>query len=136
MCPTWPWPSLEPTSRGETVEPLTQAKLTEFLDCQDEAEHASPASQEWAANIDNRGFYNVGSIAYWGSRSAYNDWAAKSGLEAWWEGLDAEHETHGWFLELLFPPMDHVEPVFSNDQVPEGAACMRTGVTGPVREHA
>ncbi|KAK1762311.1 hem-containing dehydratase protein [Phialemonium atrogriseum] len=102
---------------------------------------ARPSFSELAAVTDNRGFYNT-----------YQRWAATNGFQAWWDDLDQEEEQgdgkgeenntqqhhpppHGWFREIFFPTMDRFETVFSNADVPEGAAYMREAVSGPVSEH-
>ncbi|KAM0815794.1 putative Phenylacetaldoxime dehydratase [Seiridium cardinale] len=94
-----------------------------------------PGFQELAAVTDNRGYYNVAVLAYWVSKQAYHDWAELSGFNQWWQGLEPERQEHGWFLEVFFPTMDRFETVFSNNEVPEGAAHMREGISGPIEEH-
>ncbi|CAK7205482.1 hypothetical protein SEUCBS139899_008257 [Sporothrix eucalyptigena] len=96
---------------------------------------ARPRYQEQASSVDERGFYNLVCIAYWPSRGDFDAWSTTSGFEAWWQGLDPETQPHGWFLEVFFPTMDRLETVFSNNEVPAGAAHMRVGVSGPIQEH-
>ena len=94
-----------------------------------------PSFWELASVTDNSGAYNIAIIAYWPSKASYKKWATTSGFEKWWEGLDPEAECHGWFQEVFFPSIDRFETVFSDNEVPEGAAHMREGVSGALREH-
>lgn len=96
---------------------------------------ARPQYHERASSVDERGFHNLAFIAYWPSRGDFDTWSTTSGFEAWWQGLDPATQTHGWFLEVFFPTMDRLETVFSNNDVPSGAAHMREGVSGPIQEH-
>lgn len=98
-------------------------------------EGSRPGFQELAAVTDNRGYYNIAVLAYWSSKSAYDEWSTSSGFKDWWQALNPEGQDHGWFLEVFFPTMDRFETVFSNNEVPEGAAHMREGISGPIQEH-
>jgi hypothetical protein len=94
-----------------------------------------PSFWETASVTDKRGFYNISVIAYWPSSTEFESWKAGSGFEAWWQSPDREGDGNGWFLEVFMPPMDRFETVFSNNQVPEGAANMRAQISGEVGEH-
>jgi len=85
---------------------------------------------------DKRGFYNIAIIAYWPSISNFETWKIDTGFEAWWTSTDREHDGHGWFQETLLPSVDRFETVFSNNEVPEGAANMREKISGEIGEHA
>jgi hypothetical protein len=94
-----------------------------------------PSFWETTSVTDKRGFYNISFIAYWPSRTNFDSWKADSGFEAWWQNSDREADGHGWFLEVFMPPMDRFETVFSNSEVPEGAANMREAISGEIAEH-
>lgn len=94
-----------------------------------------PSFWELTSVTDSSGFYNIAAIAYWPSNESYAQWTAKSGFQEWWNGLNPEVERHGWFLEAFFPPIERFETVFSDHEVPEGAAHMRESVSGPMKEH-
>ncbi|TIC90099.1 Phenylacetaldoxime dehydratase [Colletotrichum higginsianum] len=115
---------------GAAIAQLTQFTTSEAVDAE-----ARPRFAEWASVTDNKGYYNVAHLAYWPSRTAYEKWARDSGFQQWWDNLDVESQSHGWFLEIFFPTIDRFETVFSNNEVPEGAAHMREQVIGPIREH-
>ncbi|EQL35888.1 hypothetical protein BDFG_02492 [Blastomyces dermatitidis ATCC 26199] len=94
-----------------------------------------PSFWELASVTDNRGAYNIAVLAYWPDKGSYTEWATTSGFQTWWDTLDPETQRHGWFLEVFFPTIDRFETVFSDNEVPEGAAHMRESVSGPLREH-
>lgn len=111
------------------------SKVDSFLSSHIEEKPIGPAFAEWAAVTDHKGFYNVTAIAYWKSKEAYQSWSTKSGFKTWWESLDTQEQENGWFLEVFFPTVDRLETVFSNGEIPEGAAHLRDGVVGPIKEH-
>ncbi|KAF4539563.1 Phenylacetaldoxime dehydratase [Lasiodiplodia theobromae] len=121
-----------------------------------------PSAFDLISFRDAAGHHNVGVIAYWpGGRARFEEWAEASGFEAWWRGLDTssappspssplssslsaasssegkgKENDVGWFREVFFPTLDRYETVFSNQEAgEEGAARMRAGMSGPVREH-
>lgn len=98
---------------------------------------ARPAFHEVAAVTDNRGFYNVALFAYWPSMETYKAWSVDSGFNGWWSKLEPEGDGeagHGWFMEVFLPTADRFETVFTT-ATPEGAAHMREGLSGPIKEH-
>ncbi|KAM4057520.1 dehydratase [Hirsutella rhossiliensis] len=94
-----------------------------------------PGSKLVAAVTDNKGFYNIALLPYWPSKTDYDKWAAETGFTDWWAAIDPREFGHGWFLEVFFPPVDRFETVFSNCQIPEGAAHMEESFSGQIREH-
>ncbi|KAK0637611.1 hypothetical protein DIS24_g10638 [Lasiodiplodia hormozganensis] len=124
---------------------------------QEEKSTLRPSAFDLISFRDAAGHHNVGVIAYWpGGRAVFERWAEASGFEAWWRGLEdgsspssptsptssssgtgEKKETDvGWFREVFFPSLDRYETVFSNQEAgEEGAARMRAGMSGPVREH-
>lgn len=124
-----------PSKTGK--EEAAIAKVNSFLTlpAAGEAKALGPAFSEWASVTDRKGFYNVTTLAYWKSEEAYQKWTTKSGFKSWWESLDAQEQENGWFLEIFFPTADRFETIFSNGEIPEGAAHMREGVSDPVLEH-
>ncbi|RFU79271.1 phenylacetaldoxime dehydratase [Trichoderma arundinaceum] len=111
------------------------SKVNSFLALTDKEKAIRPAFSEWASATDHKGFYNVTAIAYWKDEESYQKWTTKSGFRTWWESLDTREQENGWFLELFFPTMDRFETVFSSGEIPEGAAQMRDGIVGPIKEH-
>lgn len=127
----------------------------------EKGESLRPSAFDLISFRDAAGHHNVGVIAYWpGGRARFEEWAEVSGFEAWWRGLDDDGSSPasptsptslsssegkegkekendvGWFREVFFPSLDRYETVFSNREAgEEGAARMRAGMSGPVREH-
>ncbi|KAB2570354.1 Phenylacetaldoxime dehydratase [Lasiodiplodia theobromae] len=125
---------------------------------EEKRESLRPSAFDLISFRDAAGHHNVGVIAYWpGGRAVFERWAEASGFEAWWRGLDdassppsplsptssssegakeGKENDVGWFREVFFPTLDRYETVFSNQEAgEEGAARMRAGMSGPVREH-
>ncbi|GME30206.1 hypothetical protein GTA08_BOTSDO04902 [Neofusicoccum parvum] len=120
-----------------TLSPLAALRpLLPFLDrASDDRAAIDPACWDAVAFRDAAGAHNVGVVAYWASRAAYAAWEAGSGFGDWWAGLEARGP-QGWFREVLFPDVERFETIFSDrEAVEEGAARMREGMSGPVREH-
>lgn len=93
-----------------------------------------PRYYEPASVVDNRGFLNEIVIPYWQTKADYELWREESGFNTWWTARAPGGE-HGWFLEAFVPSMDRFETVFSDNVVPEGAANMREGVSGEIKQH-
>lgn len=109
------------------------SKLLGHIKCSPDA--LRPSFWELASVTDNSGVYNIVVIAYWPSKMLYSKWAASSNFQQWWDELNSEDERHGWFLEVFFPTIERFETLFSDNAIPEGAAHMREGVSGPIEQH-
>ncbi|PGH13412.1 hypothetical protein AJ79_03691 [Helicocarpus griseus UAMH5409] len=94
-----------------------------------------PSFWELASVTDSHGAYNIAVLAYWPDKESYREWATTSGFQTWWKMMNPAEQSHGWFLELFFPSIDRFETVFSDNEVPEGAAHMRESISGPLKEH-
>lgn len=113
----------------------SHSRLQSFFQAPSKTETWRPHHWIVATVTDNRGFFNWSTIAYWQTVNEYNDWTEHSGFEAYWRSLDPTDENMGWFREVFLPPVERFETVFSDNKVPEGAAHMREGVSGEIREH-
>ncbi|PHH89133.1 hypothetical protein CDD83_6604 [Cordyceps sp. RAO-2017] len=113
------------------VDEASQAKLRSFV-----AGESAPPVADWASVVDDDGFYNVAVLAYWPSKEAHDDWAARSGFDAWWAGIEPGQYSHGWFLERLHCPIDRLETILSSCALAEGAANLRSSWSGQVRAHS
>lgn len=109
--------------------------IASFTSSTNMPEKSRPRFQELASVTDNRGFYNLAYFLYWLSREDFEIWSESSGFKTWWDSLDPETQDLGWFLEVFFPTMDRLETVFSNHDVPEGAAHMRECMSNAIQEH-
>lgn len=110
------------------------AKIKSFVITSSEA--SRPSFWETTSVTDKRGCYNIAVIAYWPSTRAYDTWKSETGYHTWWQSPNRESDGHGWFQEVLLPSVDRFETVFSNNEVPEGAANMREKISGEMEEHA
>ncbi|ERF70559.1 hypothetical protein EPUS_07980 [Endocarpon pusillum Z07020] len=109
------------------------SKLMGHINCS--LDRLRPSFWELASVTDNSGAYNIAVIAYWPNKMLHSEWAASSNFQQWWDELNAEDERHGWFLEVFFPTIERFETVFSDNEIPEGAAHMREGMSGPIKQH-
>lgn len=119
-------------SNKDVFTPTAIASIRSFIT----SASSPPSHWETTSVIDKRGFYNISIIAYWPSSSAFEAWKFDSGFESWWKSSDRENDKHGWFQEILLPTVDRFETVFSNNEIPEGAANMREAISGEMGEHA
>ncbi|KAK2797920.1 hypothetical protein FQN50_009016 [Emmonsiellopsis sp. PD_5] len=119
---------------GTEEDGLAMSILLKFIKDSPEAT-AQPAFWELASVTDDHHAFNIAVIAYWPNKDSYTEWATTSGFQAWWEAIDPEEHQNGWFLEVFFPSIDRFETVFSDNEVPEGAAHMRETISGALQEH-
>ncbi|KAF2216613.1 hypothetical protein CERZMDRAFT_33241 [Cercospora zeae-maydis SCOH1-5] len=97
-------------------------------------EQSRPKYWEAAAVTDDRGFRNEVVIPYWQNKADFEQWKSDSGFDQWWASLTAE-PNRGWFVEVFLPTLDRFETVFSDNVVPEGAAYMRSSMSGEMQQH-
>ncbi|KAF2145866.1 uncharacterized protein K452DRAFT_355386 [Aplosporella prunicola CBS 121167] len=110
----------------DTLDPVR--KFVDDANC-------SPRFWDIASGRDSQDRHNVILIAYWSSRADYEQWTRESGFEKWWSGLDPQDQPHGWFLEVLFPPMQNLETIFTTVEPPEGVGQMQKCISAPFQEH-
>ncbi|KAI1354025.1 hem-containing dehydratase protein [Xylaria sp. FL0043] len=111
------------------------AKLSSFLESENADTSLRPSFYEFASVTDASNHYNEAILAYWPSTAAYKQWAVESGFQQWWDSLDPEQKSHGWFIEVFFPTIDRVETVFTSNEVAEGAAHMKESFSAAIIEH-
>ncbi|WP_310451975.1 phenylacetaldoxime dehydratase family protein [Sulfuritalea sp.] len=93
-----------------------------------------PGHWDRARYIDQAGFANVISIAYWDSAERFDNWFAASGA-AWTADLHAGSGV-GRFSEVLRPAVERYETLFSAPDRAEGVAVLAEGMSDVVQEHA
>jgi len=91
-----------------------------------------PRHWDRAAYVDEAGYGNTVSVAYWDDRSAFNQWFPAA--RAAWTG--AEAAGLGKFIEVLSPSVNDYETLFSSLGRPEGVAVIADGMSSEVLEHA
>jgi aldoxime dehydratase len=91
-----------------------------------------PSHWDRAQYVDQAGFSNVVSVAYWDNIARFDRWFAQA-REAWTGGSDIGI---GRFIEVLRPSVERYETLFSSLGRPEGVAVIAEGMSGEVVEHA
>lgn len=91
-----------------------------------------PSHWDRAQYIDQAGFTNVVSVAYWDDVARFDSWFAPA-REAW---TGRETTGFGTFIEVLRPAIDRYETLFSSPDRAEGIAVLAEGMSGEVQEHA
>jgi aldoxime dehydratase len=93
-----------------------------------------PRHWDRASYMDEAGYSNVVSVAYWDDQSAFYAWflAAREG----WMGDRRDFAGLGTFIEVLSPSVGNYETLFSSLGRPEGVATLADGMSGEIEEHA
>jgi aldoxime dehydratase len=91
-----------------------------------------PTHWDRASYVDQAGFSNVVSVAYWDDVARFDKWFVPA-REAW---TGASGEGIGRFIEVLRPGVARYETLFSSLGRPEGVAVLADGMSGEVLEHA
>jgi aldoxime dehydratase len=93
-----------------------------------------PTHWDRAQYVDEAGFTNVVTVAYWDDRDKFDGWfpAARDG----WTGDQRGTDGFGSFIEVLYPSVEGYETLFSSLGRPEGVAVLADGMSGEVQEHA
>jgi aldoxime dehydratase len=91
-----------------------------------------PSHWDRAHYVDQAGFSNVVSVAYWDDVAKFDAWFVPA-REAWTG--DGE-EGVGRYIEVLRPTVARYETLFSSPDRAEGVAVIAEGMSGEVQEHA
>jgi aldoxime dehydratase len=93
-----------------------------------------PTHWDRARYIDETGFINVVTVAYWDDRAKFDSWfpAARDG----WTGDKRAVDSIGTFIEVLYPSVEGYETLFSSLGRPEGIAVLADSMSGEIQEHA
>jgi aldoxime dehydratase len=91
-----------------------------------------PRHWDRAAYVDEAGYNNTVSVAYWDDRAAFDAWFPAA--RAAWTGVEAAG--FGKFIEVLSPSVNDYETLFSSLGRPEGVAVIADAMSGDVLEHA
>ena len=93
-----------------------------------------PTHWDRASYVDEAGFTNVVTVAYWDNRPTFDRWFPSA--RARWTGEQRTNEGFGTFIEALYPSVEGYETLFSSLGRPEGVAVLADGMSGDVLEHA
>jgi aldoxime dehydratase len=96
------------------------------------AAEGGPSHWDRAQYVDQAGYENVVSVAYWDDIARFDKWFAPA-REAW---TGTQREGIGTFIEVLRPTVARHETLFSSLGRPEGVAAIAGGMSGEVQEHA
>lgn len=96
------------------------------------AAEGGPSHWDRAQYVDQAGYENVVSVAYWDDIARFDRWFAPA-REAW---TGTQREGIGTFIEVLRPTVAWHETLFSSLGRPEGVAAIAGGMSGEVQEHA
>ena len=91
-----------------------------------------PSHWDRAHYIDQAGYSNVVSVAYWDDVAKFDAWF--EGAREAWTGRAAEGI--GRYIEVLRPAVARYETLFSSPDRAEGVAVIADGMSGEVQEHA
>jgi aldoxime dehydratase len=93
-----------------------------------------PTHWDRAQYIDEAGFSNVVTVAYWDDHVTFDGWfpASREG----WTGDQRAFNGIGTFIEVLDPSVEGYETLFSSLGRSEGVAVLADGMSGEVQEHA
>lgn len=96
------------------------------------AEGNGPSHWDRAQYVDQAGFSNVVTVAYWDDVAKFDAWFAPA-REAWTgQGSDGV----GRYIEVLRPGVARYETLFSSPDRAEGVAVIADGMSGEIQEHA
>jgi aldoxime dehydratase len=94
----------------------------------------APGHWDRASYVDEAGFTNVISIAYWDAPAVFDAWFAGHGRD--WTADSRAGEGVGYFTEVLRPAVERYETLFSSNDRAEGVAALADGMSDLVQEHA
>jgi aldoxime dehydratase len=97
---------------------------------------ASDGPTHWdrASYVDEAGFTNIVTVAYWDDRQQFDRWFPPARER--WTGEQRTNNGFGTFIEALYPSVEGYETLFSSLGRPEGVAVLADGMSGEVLEHA
>jgi aldoxime dehydratase len=93
-----------------------------------------PRHWDRAEYIDESGYANVMSVAYWDDQKSFEGWFPS--VHKAWTGGEKNFENLGTFIEALSPSVNDYETLFSSLGRPEGIAVLADALSGDVMEHA
>lgn len=117
---------------GEIAPSTLQSVMTQLETSLRDANQ--PGKHERAFYIDEAGYTNIITIAYWEDHAVFDKWFKAHGA-AWAGPTAVAHQGIGTFTEVLRPTIQRFETLFSSD-IPEGVAQIADHLSGQIQEHA
>jgi aldoxime dehydratase len=93
-----------------------------------------PKHWDRAEYVDEAGYANIVSVAYWDDQKAFAAWLPP--VRDGWTGMKNDFAGVGTFIEVLSPSINDYETLFSSLGRPEGVAVLADGFSGEIMEHA
>jgi aldoxime dehydratase len=98
------------------------------------ASSGGPTHWDRAQYVDEAGFTNIVTVAYWDDRAKFDGWFPAARDD--WTGDQRATDGIGAFIEVLYPSVEGYETLFSSLGRPEGVAVLADAMSGEVQEHA
>jgi aldoxime dehydratase len=98
------------------------------------ASPGGPKHWDRAEYLDEAGYANIVSVAYWDDRKIFDSWFPS--VRDAWTGAEHDYAGVGTFIEVLSPSVDDYETLFSSLGRPEGVATLADAMSGEIMEHA
>ncbi|MCY0386991.1 phenylacetaldoxime dehydratase family protein [Robbsia sp. Bb-Pol-6] len=87
--------------------------------------HGAPLHCDVAHQVDECGYVTMIAITYWRDVAAYDAWAGRPDIDAWWRAPARLTDGVGWFREVLAPAEQRYETLFSApDRLEAGGAAL------------
>ena len=93
-----------------------------------------PAHWDRARYVDEAGFANVVTVAYWDDRAKFDNWFPAARER--WTGEQRTSGKFGSFIEVLYPSVEGYETLFSSLGRAEGVAVLADTMSDEIQEHA
>jgi aldoxime dehydratase len=94
----------------------------------------APGHWDRASYVDEAGFTNIISIAYWDVPERFDGWFSVHGRD--WTSDSRRDERVGYFSEILRPAVERYETLLSSNDRAEGIAVLAESMSDTVQEHA
>jgi aldoxime dehydratase len=93
-----------------------------------------PKHWDRAEYVDEAGYTNIVSVAYWDDQKTFDAWFPS--IRDGWTGAKNNFAGLGTFIEVLSPSINDYETLFSSLGRPEGVAALADSFSGEIMEHA
>ncbi len=93
-----------------------------------------PDHHDRAHYVDEAGYSTTILVAYWLDPERFQRWSDGDAAD-WWRSADQRTDGTGCFLEIVAPPSDRFETIFSSDAFSHGISVLADSMGEPVREH-
>jgi aldoxime dehydratase len=121
--------------RDESQRSIALARLSE-VDGLLSLNHGS-TYRDYAHYVDQAGFHNFLTIAYWQDDKTYQAWQLNTAVSEWWQDKASHAGGLGFFREVFTPSSDRFEVLYSSPDQKEGVgAALGIRSAEDVQEHS